>query len=102
MSTRPFERDLAPGGTVVADVSRCAVPFAWTVDVPGGVELSHDFSISADAENWRTPVTNASITEDVSDVELDPVRFLRWRHTAGTGDATIRIAAEGRVEWIEP
>lgn len=99
MSTRPFEHDVGPGQTLVADVSNCAVPFGWTADVPAGVTLAHDFSISEDADNWREPASNASITADVKDTELDPLRYLRWRHTAGSDAATVRIACEGRVSW---
>ena len=99
MSTRSYEHDVGPGQTLVADVSMCAVPFGWTADVPGGVELAHDFSISRDAENWRTPASHASITADAADTELDPIRYLRWRHAAGAAAATIRIACEGRVAW---
>ncbi|MDE0661986.1 MAG: hypothetical protein OXI79_20335 [Gammaproteobacteria bacterium] len=99
MSTRPYAHAVGPGETLVADVSNCAVPFGWTADVPAGVELGHEFSISDDPENWRAAASNAAITGDVSDVELDPVRYLRWRHTAGAAAATVRIACEGRVSW---
>lgn len=99
MTTAAYAHDVGPGETLVADVSLLAVPFGWSVDVRTDAELSHDFSISEDPGDWLAPATNASITADATDAELDPVRFLRWRHTSGGDRATVRIAGIGRVAW---
>lgn len=100
MATRSHEREVAAGGTLVADVSLLAVPFAWAAVVPSGVELAHDYSMSEEPGGWLQPATNATITATVADSELDPIRFLRWRHVAGSDAAAIRINGEGRVRWI--
>ena len=99
MTTAPFEHQLGPGQILIADVSLCAVPFGWVAEVPAGVQLAHDFSISQEPGDWQTPATNETITETVHDTENTPIRFLRWRHTSGAGAATIRIGAVGRVSW---
>ena len=99
MTTQAFEHELAPGQTLIADVSLMAVPFAWTAEVPDGTEIAYDGSISEAAGDWIEPAQNASISGDVSDYELDPFRYMRFRHTSGAGTATIRVAGIGRLEW---
>lgn len=99
MTTQAFEHELGPGQTLIADVSLMAVPFAWSAEVPAGTEIAYDGSISAEARDWIEPAQNGEITGDVSDYELDPFRFMRFRHTTGADTATIRVAGIGRLEW---
>ena len=42
---------------------------------------------------------NHEITDDVSDYELYPLRFMRFRNAAAGNPVTIRIGAVGRVEF---
>ena len=101
MATDAFEHAINPGETLVADVSECMAPFGW-VAIRGAAagELEHRFSVSkemADAE-WIEPASNGSITKTAASAELDPLRWLRWRHVSG-GAFTIQIGAVGRVAW---
>ena len=100
MATRSYSRALGAGETLIADVSGCAVPFSWTARAAdwSGITVRYDGSISEEPENWIEPAQNGEITADVDDYELDPLRFMRFRHTAG-GAVTITIACEGRVEF---
>ena len=97
MTTQAHEHDVGPGETLIADVSLAQVPFGWTAEVPAGTEIEYRGSISEDAENWIEPARNGSIDGDVDDYELDPLRWMRFRHVSGSGAATIRIGCVGRV-----
>lgn len=99
MTTQAFEHELAPGQTLIADVSLMALPFAWSAEVPDGTEIAYDGSISEAAGDWVEPSQNAAITGDVSDYELDPFRFMRFRHMSGQGTATIRVGGVGDLAW---
>ena len=97
MIAEPYEQVLGAGQTLVIDVARQSVPFTWTVtsDDWSGTTVRYDGSISKAPEDWVEPEQNASITGDVKDYELDPIRFMRFRHQAGASDVTIRIYGLG-------
>lgn len=101
MTTQAYEHALAAGETLVCDVSLCAVPFGWTVTAADwtGTEVTYDGSISDEAGDWIEPVRNGTIEEDVSDYELDPLRFMRFRSAGGGNPVTVRIGAVGRVAF---
>ena len=101
MTTQPHEHVVGAGETLIADVSLCAVPFGWTATAADwtGTTVNYDGSISKEPGGWIEPARNSAISEDVSDYELDPLRFMRFRNAGGGNPVTIRIGAVGRVEW---